>query len=289
MVSPSKLDPSRTSLIRRQFMAETKRRIAEFKKELWQLIVVDDAFDLNPTEPGLKLHAKKEYRFRTSSQKMDAFNDWLTRQIDGKLLGIGKNENAWTAKYIDSAYKKGVVRSYVTVRKIDLSKPAGFLEGSQAEFLRTTFGQAESADKVRFLATRTFNGMKGFTDATKAEMNRILADGMVNGKGARAVARDLFERIDTLSRKRALVIARTEVIAAHAQGQLDAFKKLGVEEVGAEVEWSTAGDDHVCPECSAMEGQVFSIEDAQGKIPLHPNCRCAWIPSVKKVAKRVKR
>jgi SPP1 gp7 family putative phage head morphogenesis protein len=270
-------------------MAETKRRIADFKKALYELMVTDDAFDLNPTEPGLKLHAKKEYRFRTSSQKMDAFNDWLTRMIDGKVLGIGKGENAWTAKYIDSAYKKGLVRSYTTVRKIDLSKPLGFYEGRRTEFLRSSFGGPESADKVRFLATRTFNGMKGFTEAMKQELNRILADGMVNGKGARAVASDMVKRIDGLTRKRALVIARTEAIAAHAQGQLDAFKALGVEEVGADVEWSTAGDDSVCPLCHEMEGKVFTIEEAQGKIPLHPNCRCAWIPHVKKVAKRVRR
>lgn len=289
MATPNKLDPSRTSLIRRQFLAETKRRIADFKRELYQFLVTDDSFDLNPTEPGLKLHAKKEYRFRTSSQKMDAFNDWLTRMIEGKVLGIEKGANAWTTKYIDSAYKKGIVRSYTTVRKVDLSKPMGFYDGARTEFLRSTFGAAESADKVRFLATRTFNGMKGFTDAMKADLNRILADGMVNGKGARAIAKDMVDRIDGLSRKRALVIARTEVIAAHAQGQLDAFKQLGIEEVGAEVEWSTAGDDHVCELCSEMEGKVFTLDEAEGKIPLHPNCRCAWIPYVgKKTAKRVK-
>jgi len=28
-----------------------------------------------------------------------------------------------------------------------------------------------------------------------------------------------------------------------------------------------------------MEGEVFTVEEAHGMIPLHPNCRCTWIPA----------
>ena len=42
----------------------------------------------------------------------------------------------------------------------------------------------------------------------------------------------------------------------------------------------TAGDDKVCVICEeiAAEGP-YSIEEAQGLLPAHPNCRCAWIPA----------
>lgn len=68
-------------------------------------------------------------------------------------------------------------------------------------------------------------------------------------------------------------------IAAHAEGQLLALEEMGVEEVGVAIEWSTAGDDRVCPLCSEMEGVVLKLEEAHGKIPLHPQCRCAWLPA----------
>lgn len=68
-------------------------------------------------------------------------------------------------------------------------------------------------------------------------------------------------------------------IRAHAEGQLDSFKTLGVEEVGVAVEWATANDDKVCPKCQSLEGIVLKIDEARGLLPRHPGCRCAWIPA----------
>ena len=47
-------------------------------------------------------------------------------------------------------------------------------------------------------------------------------------------------------------------------------------------EWTTAGDERVCPECGGWEGIKMTIEEARGMIPLHPNCRCDWLPATKK-------
>jgi SPP1 gp7 family putative phage head morphogenesis protein len=82
-----------------------------------------------------------------------------------------------------------------------------------------------------------------------------------------------------LARTRANMIARTETIYAHAEGQLDSFEELNIREVGVMAEWLTAGDEDVCLECEALEGTVMTIEEARGLLPRHPNCRCAWIPA----------
>jgi len=78
---------------------------------------------------------------------------------------------------------------------------------------------------------------------------------------------------------RALTIARTEIIRAHAEGQLDTFEKLKVEKLGVMAEWSTAGDDRVCGLCSDLEGVVITVREARGIIPRHPNCRCTYVPA----------
>jgi len=42
----------------------------------------------------------------------------------------------------------------------------------------------------------------------------------------------------------------------------------------------------VCSECSDLEGNVYTIKEAHGMIPLHPNCRCAWKPHIELKGKR---
>jgi SPP1 gp7 family putative phage head morphogenesis protein len=111
------------------------------------------------------------------------------------------------------------------------------------------------------------------------QLSRELAGGLAQGLNPREIARNMASRIDGLTRRRANVLARTEVIHAHAEGQLDSFKDLGVEEVGVMAEWSTAGDDRVCDLCFPLEGAILTVDEARGLIPRHPQCRCTWVPS----------
>jgi SPP1 gp7 family putative phage head morphogenesis protein len=83
-----------------------------------------------------------------------------------------------------------------------------------------------------------------------------------------------------MSKDRGVKIARTEVIHAHAEGQLDSFQALGIEEVGAEVEWVSTPDERRCSLCEELHGQRFTIAEARGMLPRHPSCRCAWAPVV---------
>lgn len=74
-------------------------------------------------------------------------------------------------------------------------------------------------------------------------------------------------------------------IRTHAEGQLDAFESLNIEEVGIAVEWSVSGvgvtgrgNLSPCERCAPMKGVVLKIKEARGMIPLHPNCMCSWVP-----------
>jgi hypothetical protein len=42
----------------------------------------------------------------------------------------------------------------------------------------------------------------------------------------------------------------------------------------------TAGDDRVCKICLAAAEDTYTLDEARGLIPLHPRCRCAWVPSL---------
>jgi len=111
------------------------------------------------------------------------------------------------------------------------------------------------------------------------QIGRILADGIATGRSPRTLATDLAKGITGITKKRALVMARTEIIAAHAEGQLDAFEEMRIQDIAVMAEWSTAGDDRVCEECATLDAVVMTVEEARGLLPRHPNCRCAWIPA----------
>ncbi len=224
------------------------------------------------------------WRFETNPQKLKLFQDWLKKTI-GKHLKNQAIDKLWEL-YILEGFKKGAGRAFDDTKQEENQKPdpltAGtkldFYNGTKAEFLRSAFGQPESVDKVKLLASRTYDGMEGITTTMSTKMSRLLTDGLVQGQNPRTIAANLVKEIG-ITRSRAETIARTELVRAHAEGQLMAFQKLGVEEVGAAVEWSTAGDSRVCPLCRPLEGVILKTAEATGMIPRHPNCRCAWIPA----------
>ena len=69
------------------------------------------------------------------------------------------------------------------------------------------------------------------------------------------------------------------MIATHAEAGLNSYEEAGVEGVDVEAEWLTAAD--ACPLCvEAADKGTYTLGEARGLIPLHPNCRCSWAPKV---------
>lgn len=267
-------------MIRRAFEAEMRRRFAKLRTDLWDFMVDKDALGLGPRNSFVALAQKREFEFKSNSGKLEAFNSWLQQQMQASILSAPPGTPAgqpWMAKYVESAWKKGVVGAYASAKKKKVG--AKDMSPSQERFLRDAFAQPERLSKVRLLATRSYEDLKGMTSSMGSKLNRILAQGMIDGKNPRELAKQMTSQIKGMEKKQALTIARTEVIHAHAEGQLDGFEELGVDELGVQAEWSTAGDDRVCPKCSGYEGETFSVDEARGMIPLHPNCRCSWVPS----------
>lgn len=280
-LNPLRVDPTRTTTIRNQFLAEIRRRFGALRKAIKDLVEIEDAFGLrerpNPFSlTGNQLTTNNRWRFLTDPEKTRSFRSWLKGRIDTGILELdelGVDPKApWTATYIESAYKKGITRSFLNGRKSVLAVDSDFFLGTKDEFLRSAFGSAEAVQKLELLSTRTFEQLKGVTAQMGADLNRILSDGLAQGIGPREIARNLSNGVSRLERTRANAIARTEIIHAHAEGQLDSFERMGVEEVGILVEFSTAGDDLVCPLCLPLEGVVFKVRESRGIIPRHPNC-----------------
>jgi SPP1 gp7 family putative phage head morphogenesis protein len=261
------------------------------KRAVLKTIGKDDAFMMKGTTQGVVLHTwpvknlapKSTYAFVSNPKKVEDFRSWLQEQIDKGLMTTvgGTSGKPWTAKYIETAYRKGAARAYVDAHKAKLGLPMDFYDGNAEAFLRDAFFGPQLLSKMELVATRAFGELRGVSDTMSQQLSRTMAEGLANGWHPLKTAREMTKQIDGLTAKRAKVIARTETIRAHAEGQLDAFDALGVDELGVMAEWQTAGYD-VCEDCLGMEGQTFTVEEARGYIPLHPNCRCAWIPAFEK-------
>jgi SPP1 gp7 family putative phage head morphogenesis protein len=276
-VDPLRFDPTRTTLIRQRYAAELVRRLNLLKIDINRLLIEEDVFGYKAGDTPA-LHTR--WIFQTVANKIAGFRDWLTTQINSRFLSTDIDGKPWNAKYIESAYRKGIVKAYTQVHD---------LEPSQKSFLESSFNAPVRTSKLQLLLTRAYEDLKGFTSRMASNMGRVLADSMAAGKDIRTTAKNITEQVD-IEKSRAKTIARTEIIHAHAEGQLDAFKEAGVAKVHLLAEWITAAGEGasvaemkaagVCPKCQAKSGEVMTIDEARGMIPLHPNCRCAWLPAM---------
>jgi SPP1 gp7 family putative phage head morphogenesis protein len=306
MKNPLKIDPTRTVLLRREFGEAIRGRFQKLATAVRRLVGDDDVFGLagpnvpaalatvgaaaGPTAtfratPGsaLATNANPVWAFETDAKKMDAFKAWLLQAVATGVLEVapGQEQTPWLSSYVKSAYMKGLMRAYLDAKKVGHAADTSldFLEGGKAAFLQQAFSTGTATKKLEVLYTRSFDQLKGVTDQMASQMSRTLAESLANGDGAIAAANKLAATVDGLSRKRAQVIANTELMYAHSEGQLDSFEQLGIEDLDILAEWTTAHDSKVCPLCRPLEGTIYKTKEAHGLIPRHPNCRCTWIPA----------
>jgi len=299
-------DPTHTTALRNAFAANMKRRFAELAVTVKKAVYNEDCFGLTPKVHTLQMSTpgKEAFAFNRSADKMKAFMEWLQKQIDSGILEIGYYqqvgtgvESAWTNMYIFDSYKRAILRARYELTRAGYNIPAIEFTGGIGALMATPF----HIDALGLLFTRTFNDLKGITAAMDMEISRILAQGLADGDGPALLARKLVSTIngtgmgdlaltDTLGRfipasRRAVMLARTEIIRAYAEATLQEFKNWGVEGVTALAEFQTAGDDRVCPKCAHLQGKIYPLEEASGVIPVHPNCRCCWLPWIEEIQK----
>lgn len=285
IINPLKTDPTRSATLRRIFLADLTRRFKALDREIQELVVTQDEFGLKAEElanPWVTNAAG--WRWEPNDKKIELFRQWLASKLKKIIYDEGSSEvtgDAWWDAYIQSAYQKGLGRAWDQIKKSikGATEKLDFFAGTREQFLQSAFNRPVHRDKVKLMAGRTFNDLKGVTDAMSTKITRTLVDGLIQGQGPIAIAKQMSEDVSTIGLDRAKTIARTEITRVHAEGQLDAMERLGVKEVGVSVEWSTAEDEAVCPLCQPMEGVVLSIEESRGLLPRHPNCRCAFVPA----------
>lgn len=285
-------DPTGTSTISKRFAADVTRRFRALQTLVIQSLVRNDAlglkkpilgFDSKNPQPIVQITRDRaldqnRYAFARSSEKVSGFMGWLREQERQGILGVMEGtqmeyaaSTAWSNVYIQAAYMKGVKDAAVKLRAAGARVAASWVDNSLSRGLH--------ADRTGLAYTRTFTELEGITDTMDQAISRVLAEGLSNGLNPMQIARNINNRIDKIGITRARMLARTEVINAHANATLNGFQEAGIEGVDVETELLiTLG---ACEECEAIaEEGPYTLEEARGLIPAHPNCRCAWAPKV---------
>jgi SPP1 gp7 family putative phage head morphogenesis protein len=291
-------DPTKTNVQRATFVRDMDRRFNKIKKMIIEAVVTNDCFGLNPKIQVNEGFPKKAFQFSTNPEKVEKFMSWINHQTEQELLTVqfrsqlGQASQApWTNMYISDSYKRGVDRAAYEAKK---GKVPGAKTVAERGGIEAVMGTPIHMDRLGMLYTRTFTELKGITAAMDTQMSKVLAQGIADGDSPAAIARKLNKVIGggldlTTKTKagiertipaqvRARTLARTEVIRAHHAATIQEYRNFGLAGVKVQAEWSTAGDDRVCAECASLEGKVYTLDEIEGLIPLHPNCRCIALP-----------
>lgn len=266
-------DPTNTKTVRDKFGAEVYRRFRAVKGELREAIEANDAAaELAPRQ------------FDSEGE----FDRWLDATLTDEVLDsmsearIERGEH-WTGSYIAAAYERGVKDAGTNLRRLGIVAADELTDAEQIDFAQMPV----HSDAIRSMWRRQFSELDGITDAVAQEVRRELADGVIDGVGSDELARRLNERVDAVGMTRARTLARTETVRAHNEAALSRYERHGVDEVTTVVELLTAQDARVCEECQSLSESggpnndgTWPIDEAHGILPVHPNCRCTFIPVV---------
>lgn len=300
-------DPTRTTSLRNSFASDMNRRFKAIAAAIVISVYKNDCFGLNQTPIQVFQVTPinpQTFLFLRDSEKVAAFIRWLNEQVRLGLLTVGELEQIgqsveaiWTNRYLFDSYKRGVIRARNEMIRSGVNVPSIEDGGGILNIVATPF----HLERLGLIFTRFYSDLKGITAVMESQISRILAQGIADGDGPRLLARKLVSAIngtgvgdlgitDTLGRfipamRRAEILARTEMIRAHHLATIQEYRNWGLLNIKVKAEWKTAGDDRVCSKCSSLEGQIFTLDEIEPMIPLHPQCRCIALPYIEELNK----
>jgi SPP1 gp7 family putative phage head morphogenesis protein len=265
-INAYRYDPTHTTTLRNRFASSSNRYFNYLVNAIRSSVSTNNSFGFG-TGAG--------------AEQIRAFNLWLDNQLANYI------NSSWMDKYVEEAYRKGLIRARNELIKAGYQVP-------RIDDVNALMRLPQHAKNIALLKERLATELRGITEALKQQLGRVLSSSVITGDTNKVIAQKLISVItgknakqlginDILGRfipakRRAEIMARTEIIRIHHTANIEEYKTWGVENVRVMAEWLTAGDEKVCPRCVEMEGKLFTLEQIAGMIPYHPQCRCMALP-----------
>ena len=199
-----------------------------------------------------------------------------------KLLNNGLIDNLKIQKTIKDAYIKGVSRAVRTLKAkelINLSSPE-FAKGVESAYIRTL----TQNNNIEQLKKFNSNSIGNINQTVVTKISTSVYEGIRADYNQFEIYETMRSTIQKVAVPRARTTVRTEIVRAQACGILDSFSQMGVDSVMVDIEeppsYTTNEKTKThkeCPMCKPLKNKVFTLKEAYGIIPVHPNCRCSFL------------
>ncbi len=213
-------------------------------------------------------------------EKIERLSNKFTKKWRSFFDGIWEEVKESTAKTIESNIKKAWQnqdkRFYINYIKkaYDLGekRAQSIIEEvfTDDENIHIRIG-IEKQDIAEELLNNSLLRVSKMQQTTIEEIRKILAEGYEQGESWKEQKKRIENKIK--NPVRAEMIAITELGHAYNESTKNTYRGAGANKVV----WHASLDLKTCDGCRSLHGQEFDIDKAPDN-PLHPRCRCTWLP-----------
>lgn len=136
------------------------------------------------------------------------------RYVDEILMQGGEYDNWFFEGYVSTSYQRGTAQTFA-----NLAAQSPVYKAGQVS-LQSLIRSQPYLDRISLIRARVFEEMKGMSANVKANMGRVLSDGVGRGLNPRDIAKNLTDQLG-IEEYRANRIARTEVTVALKRARWD--------------------------------------------------------------------
>ncbi|MBQ0207817.1 phage minor head protein [Providencia rettgeri] len=260
----TKADPTAVDKLERGAMKTFARRIKKVSQGYIQLL------NRIPSEPVVN----KKYQFDLDPNYLSNILRDGELMVDEVLLQGGEFNNFFFNEYVSTAYERGTAQEYANLAQQSTAYAA--TQQSVATILLSEPYQLRMA----LVRARVFEEMKGLSAQVKADMARILTDGIARGLNPREVARNLNEQ-SGIEIRRANRVARTEITTALRRARMDeadeASEVLNLETRQVHI---SALSPTTRPNHASRHGKIFTTDEQRDWWAVDGNsinCKCSTV------------
>jgi len=254
----NRYDPTRTLTLRNRFAREMRGRFRGLLSAINDAIVVNGILGVEGQRSG---------------DRVTYFRTWLEGQERTNIFEV-IGSTVWINRYLTLAYQRGITRGRQELRNAGYGAPTLESTGGVLSASNNPFHQ----DRIGLAYTRTLGELSGIVNAVNQQINRAVSQALIAGTSLREIVQQIALVIKGFAIPRVEVLTRTEIVRTHHTATVQEYSNWAVRGVKIAAEWTTSQDNSVCGECSALEGLTFDLDEIEGMIPLHANCRCVAIP-----------
>ncbi|MEY0066797.1 phage minor head protein [Providencia rettgeri] len=260
----TKADPTAVDKLERGAMKAFAKRIKKVSQGYIQLL------NRIPSEPVVN----KKYQFDLDPNYLSIILRDGELMVDEVLLQGGEFNNFFFNEYVSTAYERGTAQEYANLAQQSTAYAA--TQQSVATVLLSEPYQLRMA----LVRARVFEEMKGMSAQVKADMARILTDGIARGLNPREVARNLNEQ-SGIEIRRANRVARTEITTALRRARMDeadeASEVLNLETRQVHI---SALSPTTRPNHASRHGKIFTTDEQRDWWAVDGNsinCKCSTV------------